>query len=96
MNSEYTNKNLNFLSREELLLIRKEKVKLEIASAKRILESGVEPLKVADQFIHNSFKLMEDGIIKRNPKANSEKIKKIVKANLALMEKIKSFKKKGE
>ncbi len=93
MNSENSNKNL---SREELLFIRKEKVKLEIESAKRILECGIEPLKIADQFIHNSFKLMEDGIIKRNPEANTEEIKNIIKKNLALKEKIKSFKKKRE
>ena len=96
MDFEYSESDLKFLSREELLFIRKEKLKREIESAKRILESGIEPLKIADQFIHDTFKLIEEGIKRRNPDVNSEGVKKKVKDNLALIDKIKSYKKISE
>jgi len=85
-----------FLTRKELYYIRKEKLKKEIESAKRVLERGIEPLKVADQFIHNTFKLIEDGIISRNPEISPKEVSKIVKKNLALIEKIKSLRKISE
>jgi hypothetical protein len=67
MDIDSSEKNSKFLTRKELYYIRKEKLKREIESAKRVLERGIEPLKIADQFIHNTFKLIEDEIIRRNP-----------------------------
>ncbi|MFX0072758.1 MAG: hypothetical protein ACFFAO_16870 [Candidatus Hermodarchaeota archaeon] len=82
------------MSREELLRIRKEKLRKEIESAKRILKSGIEPLRIADQFIDDTFKLIENGIISRNPNADLEEIQNLVRQNLVLKDKIKLLRKK--
>ncbi|MHA1266638.1 MAG: hypothetical protein ACTSRS_15490 [Candidatus Helarchaeota archaeon] len=39
----------------------------EINAARRLLNSNVEPLEIADKFIHEMFELMKDGINKRYP-----------------------------
>ena len=72
----------------------KDKLLREIEAAKRLIESGIEPLKVADEFIHDTFKLMEDGIIRRYPELNPKEVKIKVRENLVLIEKIKSLRKR--
>ena len=94
MNLDSSDKKLKYLSRQELYSIRKDKLLREIEAAKRLIESGIEPLKVADEFIHDTFKLMEYGIIRRYPELNPKEVKKKVRENLVLIEKIKSLRKK--
>jgi len=84
------------LSEKDLFALRKSKLSIEIESAKRILQQGIEPLGIADKFIHNTFKLMENSISERNPEMHIQDVRKIIKKNLHLAEKIKSLKKRGE
>ncbi len=81
-------------SRNELDSIRKKKLKIEILSAKRLLKN-TELLKIADQFIHNSFKIMENGFIKRNPTLNQDEIKKKIRESLLFSQKIEKLRKRG-
>jgi hypothetical protein len=63
------------ISKDDLFLIRKEKIQNEINSAKRILKRDVEPLKIADKFIHDTFELLKDGISERNPNLSETQIR---------------------
>ena len=95
MDLEPSEENLKYLSRKELYSIRKEKLRKEIESAKNLSVKGIDPLKVADEFIHNIFKLMEDGISRRNPELNTKEIHQKIRESLAIKEKIKSLRKRG-
>ncbi len=88
-------KESGIISRDSLYLIRKEKLLKEIESARRLLEQGIEPLKVADQFIRDTFRIVEQGIIEKNPELTKKEIKQIVLENMAYMNKIKSHRKRS-
>ena len=88
-------KELETLSRDSLYLIRKEKLLKEIESARRLLKQGVEPLKVADKFIRDTFRIVEQGIIEKNPELTKKDIKQKVLENLAYANKIKSHRKRS-
>ena len=80
------------ISQKNLLLIRKEKVRKNIESACRLLNTGKEPLEIADLFIHSIFKIVEDGMLNRFPQLSMEDVKEKVKENLALSIKLKKSK----
>ena len=73
MTTMFPKNELNHYSRDELDQIRKKKLKMAIISAKRILQKG-KVLEIADKFIHETIKLMENGIIKRNPNLTQKEI----------------------
>ncbi|MHA1269324.1 MAG: hypothetical protein ACTSPY_06005 [Candidatus Helarchaeota archaeon] len=81
-------------SRNELFLIRKEKLRSAIISAKRILKDS-EPLEIADKFFHNTIKLMENIYRVKYPNMNQEEIQQIIKNNLQLSYRIKHLRKRG-
>ncbi|MHA1751865.1 MAG: hypothetical protein ACTSWR_11225 [Candidatus Helarchaeota archaeon] len=81
-------------SRNELFLIRKEKLISAIISAKKILKAS-EPLEIADEFFHNSFKLMEKIYHIKYPNMNQEEIQQIIKNNLQLSYRLKHLRKRG-
>jgi hypothetical protein len=83
------------LSREALLEIRKAKIRKEIESARRLLASGNEPLQVADGFIHETFRIMEDGFRKRNPSLGQKGLNQKVDAVLDFRVKLKSRRKRS-
>ena len=95
MDFEPSEENLKYFTRKELYSIRREKLRKEIESAKNLSDKGIEPLKVADEFIHNIFKLLEDGISRRNPELNTREVHQKIRERLAIIEKIKSFRKRG-
>jgi len=88
-------KELEMLSRDSLYLIRKEKLLKEIESARRLLEQGIEPLTVADKFIRDTFRIVEQGILEKNPELTKEEIKQKVLENIAYANKIKSRRKRS-
>lgn len=87
-------KGLENYTRDELYLIRKQKLKNEILSGKKLLKN-IEPLKIADEFIHNIFKLMENGFFKRNSNLNQEEIQKMIRNSLLISKKIEGLRKRG-
>ncbi len=87
-------KEYDTLSKNALFIFRKNKLLIEIQSAKRILMQDIEPLEIGDKFIHDLFKLMEDNICKENPELNKHEIQKLIKKNLKISEKVRSHKKK--
>lgn len=84
------------LSKEKLYEIRKSKIKSEIAAAVRLLNQNIEPLEVADKFIHDSLEIMKEGISLRNPKLTQEEIKAKIQKIFSFSEKIKSNQKRGK
>lgn len=89
-------KELNHIARNELYLIRKEKLRKEIDAAKRLLEKKVEPIEIADNFIHNMIKIIEDGISSRHPDLKPEEIYQKTVENFIIAEKIKKQKTRGK
>lgn len=90
-------KPLNYITRNELYSIRKEKLQREIYAAKRLLQKKIEPIEIADTFIHNMIKIMEDGISSRNPNnmTREDKYQKIIESfNIA--EKLKKQRTRGK
>lgn len=83
------------ISQKSLLLIRKEKLQKNIESARRLLNTKKEPVEIADLFIHNTFSLVEDGILNRFPQMNREEVKEKVKESLAISTKLKKAKKRS-
>lgn len=89
--TEYENE---LISRNNLYLLRKQKVKKEIEAAKRLIKKDVDILEIADKFIHEVFELMKEGISMRNVKLSEEEIQKIVRNNVTFKEKIRSNRKR--
>ena len=78
------------LTKEELTEIRKEKLRKEIESATRLLQSGIEPLKVADGFFHDIFLIFEEGIRNRNPQLSTERTAQLIEDTLTYGTKFKN------
>ena len=95
MDSKTIKSKLTSISQKSLLLIRKEKLQKNIETALRLLNTKKEPLEIADLFIHNTFNLLEDGILNRFPLMNIEEVKDKVKASLIISTKLKKAKKRS-
>jgi len=94
MGSNFTNEGTNIISRSNLYILRKKKIKDEIEAAIRLLKRKIEPLEVADKFIHETFELMKDGISNRYPELTEKEIEQKIIDTLSFKEKIKSFRKR--
>ena len=75
-----------------LFEIRKEKINKEIVSVKKILDSNVEPLLVADKFFHSIFLFLKNSIKSENPNLDLKSVNTIIRKNMHLAKQIKSFK----
>ena len=64
----------NHYTREELFEIRKEKLRLELEAAERLLKSNIEPLLVADKFMHNIYEFLKESLRNRYPDLDEEAI----------------------
>jgi len=87
-----TKESSKIISRKELYKIRKKKIKDEITAAKRILKRDIEPLEIADKFLHESFKLMKEGLSNQYPDLSEEQLNQKIRQILSLQEKIKKHK----
>ncbi len=94
MDSNFTNKETEIISRSNLHKLRKKKIKDEIEAAIRLLKRDIEPLEIADKFMYNNFKLMKDGISNRYPELTEKEIELKIIETLSFTEKIKSLRKK--
>lgn len=83
-------------SRDELYQIRKKKVYDEIKAAMKIIEKGVEPLEIADGFISNAFKILEESIRKKFPEYSKKRINQEVHDLLSFNTKLKAKRKRGQ
>ena len=81
-------------TRNELFEIRREKLRLELAAARRLLKSKVEPLLVADKFIHDVYVLLKDGLRSRYPDLDEEAINQKIRTQLELYYKLKQKKRR--
>jgi hypothetical protein len=94
MDSDFTNNEKELFSKDNLFLLRKQKIQKEIEAARRLIEKKVDILEIADNFIHNTFKLMSDGILNRDDKLTEEDIKQRIKNNISFKDKLKAIKKR--
>lgn len=62
-----------------LLQIRRDKIRKEIETARRIREREIHPLDVLDSMISGMIDMMRIGILKGNPNATEEQILKEMK-----------------
>ena len=84
------------LLRNDLLFIRKKKIQNEIQSAIRIIKKKIEPLEIADKFIHDTFEIMKDGISCNYPELSESNIHQKVRDVLSLARKIQILQKRGK
>jgi len=84
------------LRRNDLLFIRKKKLQNEIQSAIRIIKKKIEPLEIADKFIHDTFEIMKDGISYNYPELSESNVLQKVRDVLSLARKIQIFQKRGK
>ena len=89
-------KKLNYMTRNELYSIRKEKLRIEIEAAKRLLQKKIEPIEIADNFFHNMIKIIEDGILSRNPYLTREDLFQKIVENFNIAENIKKQRTRGK
>ncbi len=82
------------ISKKELYKIRIKKIKNEISAANKLLKQNIEPLEIADKFLHESFKIMKEGLSNRYPKLSEQEINQKIRNILSLQEKIKIYQKK--
>lgn len=84
------------ITRDNLFIIRKRKIQDEIQAAIRILKKEVEPLEIADKFIHDTFELMKEGISHKFPELSEKELLQKVRDTLSLTRKIKTLRKRGK
>ena len=79
---------------QELLHLRKQKVKNEIETARRLEARGIHPLDVLDDLIQAVTDLMRVGILENNPNASEKEILKEMRDRIAITNRIKKQRKK--
>jgi len=77
------------ISRDQLFLLRKQKVKKEIEAAKRLLKRKIDILEIGDNFIHSMFELLKDGISSQNNNLTEEEINQQIRNIMLFEEKLK-------
>ena len=94
MDSDSKKNENEYYSRDTLYFLRIQKIQKEIETAKRLIKKNVDILEIADRFIHNSFKLVKDGISLRNKDLTEEEINSIIRKNISFTMKLKSNRKR--
>ena len=74
----------------DILQIRRQKLRNEIESARRIRERGLHPLDVLDELISGMTGLMRIGILKESPNATEEQILKKMRELAKLNKKVRN------
>ncbi|MHA1292096.1 MAG: hypothetical protein ACTSQJ_05445 [Promethearchaeota archaeon] len=77
-----------------ILKIRRKKIQDQINSAIRILNSGIEPLEIADNFLSESMLLLKEWMIKRYPKLSDRGIRQKIRENQDFYFKLKNNRKR--
>ncbi|MHA1194307.1 MAG: hypothetical protein ACTSP9_18830, partial [Promethearchaeota archaeon] len=90
MDSDYTNNKKELISRNDLFLLRKQKVQKEIEAARRLIEKNVDILEIADKFIHSIFELMREGISNRSVNLTEEEIQHQIRKNISFKKNLKA------
>ena len=83
-------------SKEDLIKIRIEKLKREINSARRLIKSQVEPLEIANNFLHDIYEFVELGVLRRNPDVPKDKLAEIIRENIIFNKNLKNSRKRRE
>ena len=94
MDSDPSNNDKEIFSKDNLYMLRKQKIQKEVEAARKLIEKNVDILEIADKFIHNTFKLMSDGILDKNVNLTEEEIQQQIKNNISFKDKIKAIRKR--
>ena len=94
MGSNSSKIELDHYSKEEIYIIRKRKLRNEIESAIRLLKMGIDPLKAADNLIHDAIRIMKDNISNKYPNLNEKQINQKIRENIILDIKFRKKRKK--
>lgn len=93
MDSDFSNYDKEIFSKDNLFVLKKQKIQKEIEAARKLIEKNVDILEIADKFIHNIFKLMSDGILNKNGNLTEEEIQQQIRNVISFKEKIKAIRK---
>ena len=91
MDSDSSENENEIITRDNLYLLRKQKVQKEIEAARRLIKNDVDILEIADKFIHSVFEIMKEGMSNRNTELSEEEIQKKIRNNLSFSERLKSM-----
>ena len=94
MNSDSSNNDKEVFSKDNLFMLRKQKIQKEVEAARKLIEKNVDILEIADKFIHSTFKLMSDGILNKNVNLTEEEIQQQIRNNISFKDKIKAIRKR--
>ena len=94
MDSDSSNNDKEIFSKDNLFMLRKQKILKEIEAARKLIEQNVDILEIADEFIHSIFKLMSDGIKNKNANLTEEEIQQQIRTNISFKDKITAIRKR--
>jgi len=94
MDSDSSNNDKEIFSKDNLFILRKQKIQKEIEAARKLIEKNVDILEIADKFIHSTFKLMTDGILNKYVNLTEEEIQQQIRNNISFKDKIKTIRKR--
>ncbi len=78
----------------DILQIRRQKLRNEIETARRIKKRGLHPLDALDELISGMTSLMRIGILQENPNATEEQILKKMRELVKLNKKVRNKREK--
>lgn len=76
----------NSFSEAEIDQFRIRKIKIEINAAKKLIESGIEPLEIANNLIHEMYEIRRNGIRSKNLELSQSQIEEKVIERVKLAE----------
>ena len=94
MDSDSSNNDKEIFSKDNLYVLRKQKIQKEVEAARKLIEENVDILEIADKFIHSTFKLMSDGIKNKNVNLTEKEIQQQIRRNISFKDKIKAIRKR--
>lgn len=94
MDTDPSNNDKEIFSKDNLFILRKQKIQKEIEAARKLIEKNVDILEIADKFFHSTFKLMSDGILNKNVNLTEEEIQQKIRNTISFKDKIKTNRKK--
>ena len=82
-------------SRDELFMIRTEKLRLQILSAKRIIRNKKDPVRIADSFIHSISLIIKNKLKVLYPSLNESEINEKLKMRADFLTRLKKKRTRG-
>ena len=83
------------IMKQNILQMRRQKLRAEIETARRIKERGIHPLDILDELISVLADLMRIGILEKNPNATEEQVLSEMRDLVKLNKKVRKKRENG-